>query len=41
MRYLLPMRYGSWALIVVLVMTAALLLMELGRKNFGDLENRP
>lgn len=41
MRYLLPMRCGSWALIVVLVMTAALLLMELRRKNFGNLENRP
>ena len=41
MRYLLPMRYGSWALIVVLVMTAALLLMELSQKNFGNLENRP
>ena len=41
MRYLLPMRYGSWALIVVLVMTAALLLIELRRKNFGNLENRP
>ena len=41
MRYLLPMRYGSWALIMVLVMTAALLAMELRRKNFGKLENRP
>ena len=41
MRYLLPMRYGSWALIVVLVMTAALLLRELRGKNFGNLENRP
>ena len=41
MRYLLPMRCGSWALIVVLVMTAALLLRELRGKNFGNLENRP
>ena len=41
MRYLLPMRYGSWALIAVLVMTAALLLRELRGKNFGNLENRP
>ena len=41
MRYLLPMYYGSWALIAVLVMTAALLLLELGREKFGNSENRP
>ena len=41
MRYLLPMYYGSWALIVVLVMTAALLLLELGREKFGNMENHP
>lgn len=35
MRYLLPMGYGSWALAVVLVMAAALLARELGRKNSG------
>ena len=41
MRYLLPMYYGSWALIAVLVMTAALLLLELGREKFGNMENHP
>lgn len=41
MRYLLPMRYGSWALVVTLIMAAILLAGELRRKNFGNFQNRP
>lgn len=41
MRYLLPMRYGSWALIITLLMAAAVLAEALGQINFRNSKNRP
>lgn len=41
MHYFLPLRYGSWALVAVLVMAAALLAAAFRRKKFMNFQNRP
>lgn len=41
MRYLLPMRYGSYALIAVLILAGILLVKELSGGNFKKIEIQP